>query len=457
MFSTDQTEAQRQRAVLVIVLATYLLILLDTSIVITGLPDIREDFGFSAASLSWVQNAYTLFFGGFLMLGARAGDLFGRKRVYLTGVAIFTLASLIIGIAQSGAVLVAARAIQGIGAAILAPATMALLTIHFREGEPRTKALSAYAATAGVGASLGLVLGGFFAGAISWRVGFLMNVPVGLVIGWAARMLLVETPRNAGKLDLLSSALSTLGMGSLVYGIVSSATAASRLEVAGTILTGLALLVAFFVRQSVTKAPLLPLSLFASRSRLAAYVARMLFIGAMVAFFFYSTQLMQVAMGLTPFQAGLGFMPMTIMTFIASLLIPRGTRLVGTGGVLAVALVCAALGLLWLGHQPEHPSYLWNVGVPMLLLGIGNGAALGPLTVAGMTGVAREDAGAASGVVNTAHQLGGTLGLASLVALAAALSDTLPGHIAIGFTAGAALQLVALAITLLFIIRPASR
>ena len=183
----------------------------------------------------------------------------------------------------------------------------------------------------------------------------------------------------------------------------------------------------------------------------------MLFIGAMVAFFFYSTQLMQVAMGLTPFQAGLGFMPMTIMTFIASLLIPRGTRLVGTGGVRAFALACAALGLLWLGHQPEHSVYLWNVGLPMLLLGIGNGAALGPLTVAGMTGVAREDAGAASGVVNTAHQLGGTLGLASLVALAAALSDTLPGHIVIGFTAGAVLQVVALAITLLFIIRPASR
>ncbi|MBG1232247.1 MFS transporter [Aestuariivirga litoralis] len=454
MFSTDKTEADRQWAVLTIVLATYLLILLDTSIVITGLPDIAKDFGFSPSSLSWVQNAYTLFFGGFLMVGARAGDLFGRKRVYLTGVAIFTLASLAIGLAQSGTMLVVARAIQGVGAAILAPATMALLTIHFPEGEPRTKALSAYAATAGIGASLGLVLGGFFAGALSWRVGFLVNVPVGIILWWAGRSLLVETPRTKGAPDMLSAGLSTLGMGSLVYGIVSSATGWAQIEAWGACVLGIALLAAFFLRQAGAKAPLLPLSLFASSSRTASYVARMMFIGAMVGFFFYATQLMQVVMGMTPFQAGLGFLPMTAMTFVASLLIPRGTRLIGTGGVLALAFLCAALGLFWLGQQPAHSTYLWNVGLPMLLLGIGNGAALGPLTVAGMSGVAKADAGAASGVVNTAHQLGGTLGLASLVALAATFSDSLADHIVLGFNAAAILQLAGLALTLLFVARP---
>lgn len=185
---------RQQKAVLIIVLASYMMILLDTSILITGLPEIQVEFGFSAAMLAWVQTAYMIAFGGFLMLGARMGDLMGRKRMFLAGLTLFTLASLAIGAAPSSAVILLARAVQGLGAAILAPSTLALLQVHFAEGEERTRALSAYAATAGIGSSLGLVLGGVFAGWLSWRVGFFVNVPVGIAIYFVASRLRPKPP-----------------------------------------------------------------------------------------------------------------------------------------------------------------------------------------------------------------------------------------------------------------------
>lgn len=373
MDETCQHEEQvhQKRAVLIVVLASYLMILLDTSIVITGLPDIREGLGFSPTGLSWVQNTYTLAFGGFLMLGARAGDLWGRRRVYLMGVALFTLASLVIGLAPNPATMLVARAVQGIGAAILAPTTLALLSTHFAEGEERNRALSQYAATAGIGASLGLVLGGIFAGWISWRVGFLVNVPVGIALYLAAARLLDESAPSGGRVDLAGAVTSTLGMGALVWGVVRSASAGWHDTVTFASVGGGASLLALFLwMQARTVEPLLPLRLFADRGRSGAYAARALFLGSMVSFFFFSTQLMQGVLHLTPVEAGFGFLPMTVVTFLASLSLPRLLRRFGNGMVLAGAFLCASVGLVWLAHAGAGAGYAVAVGLPMLLIGL---------------------------------------------------------------------------------------
>lgn len=448
-----QIEANRQqRAVLIIVLASYMMILLDTSIVITGLPEIRSELGFSDVMLSWVQTTYMLAFGGFLMLGARAGDMFGRRQVFLAGLTLFALSSFAIGAAPNAAVLLSARAVQGLGAAILAPSTLALLQVHFAEGEERTRALSLYAATAGIGSSLGLVLGGIFAGLLSWRVGFFINVPVGLAVYLAARHLLTETPGTGGKLDIFSALTSTIGMTALVYGIVHAAEAGvgDALTLASGVV-GVLVLAGFFLHQARSAAPLLPLRLFASPVRAGAYAARMMFVGSMMGFFFLTTQLLQGALGFTAVQAGLAFLPMTGMTFVASLSLPRLTRAITNGGVTVLAFAFSAAGLFWLSFASAGHGYWMSVALPMFVLGIGNGTALGPLTISGVQGVAPKDAGAASGLVNVAHQLGGSLGVASLAAVAAAA-----GGLAAGLMAAAALQALGMVTALIFIVRPAT-
>lgn len=453
MAAPRSTPGAQQRAVLIVVLASYLMILLDTSIVITGLPEIRAELGFSAVMLSWVQTSYMLAFGGFLMLGARAGDLFGRKRVFLAGLTLFTLASFAIGAAPDAAVLLAARAVQGLGAAVLAPSTLALLQIHFAEGEERTRALSLYAATAGIGSSLGLVLGGVFAGLLSWRVGFFLNMPVGLAVYLAARHLLTETAGTGGRLDILSALTSTIGMACLVYGIVLAAEAGPGDPVTwASGLAGLLVLAGFFWRQARSPAPLLPLRLFASPQRSGAYLARMLFVGSMMGFFFLTTQVMQGELGFSAVEAGLGFLPMTGMTFVASLCLPRLTRRLGNGGVAVLAFALSALGLFWLSFAGPGQGYLTSVALPMLVLGFGNGSALGPLTIAGVQGVAPKDAGAASGLVNVAHQLGGSLGVASLAAVAAAA-----GGLGAGLLVAAGLQVLGLVLAVVFLLRPAAQ
>ncbi len=452
----------QQWRVLTVILVSYLVILLDTSIVITGLPEIRQSLGFSVTGLSWVQNIYTLCFGGLLMLGARLGDLLGRKRMYLLGLALFVLASLLIGAAQSPQWLLAARALQGIGAAILAPSTLALLSINFSEGHERTRALAYYAATAGIGATLGLVLGGLFAGWLSWRVGFFINVPIGIALLLTSRSLLVESERHRGAFDLPGAVLSTVGTAALVYGIEHAATAGwqdSQTLIAAA--SGVALLVLFVLVERRSAQPLLPLRLFNSRERVGAYLGRMLFLGAMVSFFFFTTQFMQNVLGMTPVQAGIGFIPFTVPTFFSSIMVPRLTRRLGNSGVLLLALLLLAIGMYLLSHLTADAKYLSGLAWPMLLLGLGNGAALGPLTISGVAGVEARDAGAASGLVNMAHQLGGTLGLSIMVVVfAAAHQSQLDGKVLLahqlsaGFAGCLVALLLAALVTLLCNLRP---
>jgi EmrB/QacA subfamily drug resistance transporter len=450
---TDQVQKGH---VLAIVLASYFIILLDTSIVITGLPEIRDAFDLSRTQLSWVQNAYTLSFGGFLLLGARAGDLLGRKRMFMLGLSLFSLSSLVIGLAPNATTLFVARAVQGIGAAVLAPSTLALLSTYFSEGKERTKALSYYAATAGVGASLGLVAGGVFAGILSWRVGFLVNVPVGIVLLIAGHKVLQETVKHVGDFDLIGAATSTVGMTLLVFGIVESASLGwDNIVTIASMLIAIFLLSVFFRHERKALQPILPLRLFYSRERVGAYIARMLFLGAMVSFFFFSTQFMQGVLGFTPVQAGLAFLPFTIPTFIASTLAPKLTARIGNDSLILLAFVCLLIGLLGLSNVSTHSSYMFGLALPMLILGLGNGWALGPLTIAGVSGVEKKDTGAASGLVNVAHQLGGSLGLSILVVVfARAETPMLAGHdqlanqIAVTYQGGAFMIILAITVIL---------
>lgn len=453
-------------AVLAIIVASYLMIVIDISIVITGLPKIQAGLHFTPAGLSWVQNAYTLSFGGLLLLGARAGDILGRRRMFIAGLAIFTLASLAIGLAQSPTWLLASRAVQGVGAAILAPSTLALLSTHFPEGPERTRALAYYAAAAGVGASLGLVLGGLVADLLSWRVGFFINLPIGIVLMLAARRHFAETPKRPGRLDLAGAVSSTIGMSAVVYGIVRSAEAGwSDPTTIASLVTGVVLLAFFVFNESRAPQPILPLRLFANRERNGAYAARVLFLGGMVGFWFFATQYLQGVLGLRPLEAGLAFLPTTIPNFIAAMMVPRLTRKFGNARLLAMGLAIGVCGMAWLAQVSAYTPYITGIALPMILVGIGQGGVLGPLTVAAVAGVSSEDAGAASGLVNVAHQLGGSLGLGVLVVVFAAASgsvasqgaEQLAHRVAATFNASTLMLLVALAIVLVFIVRPDRR
>ncbi|PXW95189.1 EmrB/QacA subfamily drug resistance transporter [Sphaerotilus hippei] len=412
---------RHRQVVLALVLTSYLMIVLDISIVITGLPRIRDSLGFSPAMLSWVHTAYTLAFGGALMAGARAGDLFGRRRMLILGLALFVASSLAIGLAVSSTLLVVARAVQGLGSAILAPATLALLSVSFAEGPERTRALGWYGATAGVGASIGMVLGGVLADLLSWRAGFFINVPIGLALLWTAWRFVPQDRPRAGRLDLPGAALSTSGMVLLVHGLVAAAeTGWHSAPSIVSIGLGSLLLAAFFVHESRTAQPLLPLRLFDDRVRSGAYAARLLFLAGVIGFWFYLTQYLQGVLGMRPMQAGLAFLPATLVQLVAAMGVSPLARRWGHERVLATGVALATVGMAWLARIGPDTAYLGGVALPMVVLGIGQGLALSPLTIAGVSGVAPNDAGAASGLVNASHQLGGSLGLALLVVVHAA-------------------------------------
>ncbi len=455
----------RQVAILALIVTSYLMLVVDISIVLTGLPNIQAELGFTHSALSWVQNAYTLTFGGFLLLGARAGDILGRRRMFITGLTLFTAASIAIGLAPSPGWLLLGRAIQGVGAAVLAPSTLALLSVHFAEGPARTRALALYAAAAGVGASLGLVLGGLVAELISWRVGFFINLPIGIALIWGAKRYLVETPLKSGRLDVAAALSSTLGMGALVFGIVRSAESGwANLATVLSVSAGVALLVYFMFHESRALQPILPLHLFGSRERNAAYGARMLFLGGMVGFWFFTTQFLQAVLMYKPLHAGLAFLPTTIPNFVAAMWVPRMTRRFGNARLLAFGLSLCIAGLVWMAGLDNTSTYIAGIAMPMLLIGIGQGFVLAPLTVSAVQGVASEEAGAASGVVNVAHQLGGSLGLSILVVVFAWGGAVEPGaagalaqHIAHTFAASAVMLASALTLVLVYIVRPAKQ
>jgi EmrB/QacA subfamily drug resistance transporter len=449
----EPATAARPAAILAIILVSYFMILLDNSVIFTALPSLQAELQLSASELSWVQDAYTLVFGGLLLLGARAGDLLGRRRVFVFGLVVFSLASLLIGLAPAGGWAIAGRALQGIGAAIVAPASLSLLTASFPEGRERTRAVALYGATAGIGASLGLVIGGALAHWISWRAGFFVNVPIGAAMIALGPRFLPETGRARGRFDVFGALSATLGVGALVFGIINTTDAGWNSPVTATAVSaGVVLLIVFVLIERRVAQPIMPLRLFRSRRRTGAYVARFLYLGAMIGFFFFTTQFMQEVLGFDPLQAGLGFLPMTAVNFAVAMGIPRlGRRMPGSIPLLAGILITLA-GMFWLSRAGVDSGYWTGVAVPMVLIGAGQGLAFAPLTSFGIIGAPASDAGAASGLVNTFHQVGTCLGLGIAVAAAATApaggpaAAHLAAQVSVALTTGSILLLLSLAV-----------
>ncbi len=402
--------------VMAIILTSQLMVVLDASVVITALPKISQAFHLSTTSLSWVQNAYTLAFGGLLLFGARVGDILGRRRVYLAGIALFTLSSLAGGLAPNGSMLLAARAVQGVAAAVAAPSTLALLMQSFREPRERVKAISLYAAASGTGASVGLVVGGLLTDLASWRWGLFVNVPIGVALVLLAPRYLPETEPHPGRFDLSGAITSTLGMTSLVYGFVRAGSAGwSDRTAIGSFVAAAVLLAAFVLVESRAEQPILPLRLFASRERSGAYVARLFTVGGMFSFFFFETQFLQGVRDYSALKAGFAFLPMTGVMFATSQVVPRVAGRLESAKLLVTGLILAMTSLIWAHDATAATQYFPDVVVPMILLGLGMGTAFIPLTTSGIAGVDAADSGAASGLVNTFQQVGGSVGLAVLV------------------------------------------
>jgi EmrB/QacA subfamily drug resistance transporter len=449
----------RRGVALAIVLGAQLMIILDMTVVNIALPSIAHGLHFSTAGLSWVLNAYTLTFGGLLLLGGRAGDILGRRRVFLAGIALFTAASLAGGLAQTAGWLLAARAAQGVGGAIASPAVLAMITASFADGRERARALGVYTAVVMGGGSLGLVLGGVITEWVSWRWVLFINVPIGVLVAVAAPLFLAETPRQPGHFDAAGALTSTAGMVSLVYGIIRAGADGWSNRVALAAFAAAAVLLAGFVyRESRARQPITPLRLFADRRRAGSYLTRLLIVAGMFGMFFFLTQFVQDILGFSPLRAGISFLPMTAALFGVSRLAPRLVSRFRPWTLMVAGMLPVVAGMAWLSRISPGTGYLAGVLGPMLLLGAGMGVVFVPLTMASLAGVRPEDSGAASSMVNVMQQVGGSLGLAVLVTAAsgaighaarAALTGPAVVHgMASAFTLAAVFDVLALVVVL---------
>ncbi|SIS04474.1 MFS transporter [Williamsia sterculiae] len=404
--------------VLFAVLGCQLMVVVDATIVNVALPNIQRALDFSPTNLSWVLNAYTLTFGGLLLLGARLGDILGRRRTFMGGLALFVVASMIGGLATDSLMLLLARGLQGIGAAVAAPAALALLMTRFGEGAERTRALALFTAVSIGGFSLGLVLGGGLVQWLDWRWVFFVNAPIGLAVLIAGFVSLPAGVRHIGRFDLPGALTSTLGVGALVYGLVGAAehgwTSASALT---ALVVGGALLAAFVMVERRAVQPITPLRLFASMPRSASFLGRLVVVAGFMSTMFFLTQYMQDVLHYGPLATGLAYLPMTAATFAGSQFTARWAMgRYSNRSLLVVAFAIAASGLFWLSSIGTGSSFIDMVG-PLVLIGWGGGMSFLSLTTASLRGVHPDDAGAASGLVNAAQQLGGTIGLAVMVAV----------------------------------------
>ncbi|NBD27933.1 MFS transporter [Paenibacillus sp. T1] len=402
--------------ILTIIIACQLMVILDASVMVTALPEIGRTLHMTTTQLTWVQNAYTLAFGGLLLLGARAGDILGRRRMFSVGIAIFTLASIMVGVAQSSEFLLLSRALQGLAAAIATPSTLALLSVSFVEAKERSKAIALYSAVAGAGGSVGLILGGLLTDFISWRVGMFINVPIGIALLLMVPRYLPETNKNQGQFDVMGALTSVIGMTSLVFGFVQAASSGWDAPVTLISLAlGAAMLVAFVLIEARAKQPITPLRLFGNRQRSGAYLGRFLFVGGNFAIFFFVPQFLQNVLGFSSLEAGIAFLPFTTVMFGMMYAMPWLFARFGQLKVLLAGIAIAIIGTALLSRISVDAHYYPQMFFPLIVMGIGAGMVFSPFTTFGLAGVEPRDAGAASGLVNVAHQTGGSLGLAILI------------------------------------------
>jgi EmrB/QacA subfamily drug resistance transporter len=422
-------DEHRRGITLAVVLCAQLMIVLDMTVVNIALPSMQTGLHLSATSLSWVLNAYALTFGGLLLLGGRIGDILGRRPAFMTGLAIFTLSSLAGGLATSPALLLAARAVQGVGGALASPAVLAAIVSTFPEGRERIRALGIFTAVTMGGASLGLVLGGMITEWASWRWVFFVNVPVGIAVIAVAPRLLARSERKSGTFDVSGAITSTGGMAALVYAFINAASAgwSSRVTI-GAFATAAVLLGLFVLIEARTAQPITPLWLLRDRSRAASYSARLLLVGGMFGMFFFLTQFVQRVLHFSPLTAGLSFVPMTAALFATSRLAPRLVPRFGPKPLMVAGLVPVVGGMAWLSQLSSATSYFPGLLIPMLLLGGGMGIVFVPLTMASLAGVPPQDSGAAASMVNVMQQVGGALGLSVLVTVFGTASRAAAAH-----------------------------
>jgi EmrB/QacA subfamily drug resistance transporter len=442
--------------VLVLVCFAQFMVVLDGTVTNVALPSIQRDLGLSEANLQWIVNAYTLVFGGFLLLGGRAGDLLGRKRLFLFGLVVFTAASLLDGLSQTSGMLIGSRALQGLGAAFISPAALAIITTTFEEGAERAKALGVWAAIAIGGAAIGLIVGGALTQFLSWPWIFFVNVPVGVAVFLFSLRDVPESRDEAAhrSFDIAGAVSVTGGLMTLVYAIVSAQehgwTSARTLGLFGI---AALLLAAFVVVELRSKAPLVRLSIFRVRSLTAANVSMFLVASGLFAMFFFNTLYIQRVLGYGPLEAGLAFLPFTGGIMVSAGLASNFAPRVGVRPVAVAGMVVTAAGMILLTTLSANGSYLSDVLPALVLTSLGLGCVFVPLTLIATTGLDDDDQGLASGIFNTSQQIGGALGLAILASIAASKTTSAAGvsqqealvrgfHVA--FAGGAAFVVLAL-------------
>ncbi|MFJ6436967.1 MFS transporter [Streptomyces sp. NPDC091416] len=421
--TTSQLEAQnapgaarrqgRPGIALAVIAACQLMVVLDSTIVNIALPHIQDALSFSTTDLSWVLSAYTLTFGGLLLLGGRAGDILGRRRVFMAGILVFTLASLLGGFAQEPWQLLAARALQGIGGAIASPTSLALITTTFPEGPERNRAFGVFAAVSAGGGAIGLLAGGLLTEWLDWRWVFFVNVPIGVLIAVLAPLYINESERHPGRFDISGALTSTLGMASLVYGFIRASEEGWRDSLTlASFGAAVILLASFVLIEMRAKEPITPLRMFADRNRSGTYVS---LAAAMFGMFFFIVLFVQNVLAYSPIESGLAFLPVTVAIIVGAGLSQRFLPVLGPKPFMVTGSALTGVGLLWLTFISPDSSYLSGVLGPMLIFGFGMGLNFVTLTLTAVSGVAQHEAGAASSLLNASQQVGGSLGLSILV------------------------------------------
>src|SRR5438876_6176231 len=407
-----------ENAVLAVVAVAQFMVILDATIVNVALPTIKVDVGFSEQSLSWVLNAYTLMFGGFLLLGGRLADRLGRRRLFVAGIVVFSAASLICGLSQSEGMLLVARGLQGLGGALVSPAALSIILTTFAEGQERNRALAVWGAIAGAGGAVGLLLGGVIVQLLSWRWVFFINVPIGaVVLGLAPRILAESRSPSVARrgYDAEGAITITLGTIALIFTLIKAESWGwiSGRTVAGFAIAA-ALIAAFLVIERRHEDPLIPLRIFSNRSLAASDVTMLVVAAALFGMFFFCTLYLQQVLGYSALKTGVAYLPLSLTIIGASTLASRFVDRFTPKPVLAAGLLVSTAGFLLLTRVSGHGDYGSHVLPAMLVLGTGLGMSFVPITIAATNGVAGRDSGLASGLLNTTQQVGGSLGLAIL-------------------------------------------
>jgi EmrB/QacA subfamily drug resistance transporter len=405
---------------LLVIATAQLMVVLDATIVNVALPHVQRALGFSGTGLEWVVNAYAVTFGGLLLLGGRAGDILGRRRVFVSGLLLFSGASLLGGFATSQWWLLTARAVQGAGGAVIAPTALALITTNFPEGGERNRAFGVYAAMAGAGSAVGLLLGGILTTYASWRWVLFVNVPIGIVVAAAALRVLAESPRRPGRIDVAGAVTGTSGIALLVYGLSKAATGPDGVshwgdaQVLASLAASVVLLVSFVLIERRSSHPLLPMRILADRNRSGAYLIMLCVATGLFGLFFFLTLFIQNVLGYSAIRSGIAYLPFAVGVVTASALASQLMRRIGARPLILAGAAAVAGGMFWFSRLTEHAGYASQLLGPQLVSSFGLGLVFVPLALVALHNVADQDSGVASSLLNTAQQVGGAIGLAVL-------------------------------------------